>query len=212
MTTSDTPALANLLGVGDQSVVAHEATGLSVYWSEVATPEALRDGPIRKIAEQKSRQVLREVVAATTAIAIPFPAVVDDADALDAFLTTHHDAYEEALTRLAGMMQYELTVTWAADEQADLSKPISGREYKLRHQETEARIGAIDAKLKSVTAGIVRAWRSRQERRNRIWVALLPRNDRERFIAALRGAGPSEGVSLRLSGPWPPNEFLTPDV
>jgi hypothetical protein len=155
---------------------------------------------------------LREVVAATTAIAIPFPTVVNDADALEAFLTTYHDAYEEALARLAGMVQYELTVTWAADEQADLSKPISGREYQLRHHEAETRSAAVDAKLKAVTADIVREWKTRQERRNRIWVALLARGDRERFVAALRSAGPSEGVRLRLSGPWPPNQFLAPHV
>jgi len=30
----------------------------------------------------------------------------------------------------------------------------------------------------------------------------------ENVIAALRSAGPSEGVRLRLSGPWPPGEFM----
>ncbi len=105
------------------------------------------------------------------------------------------------------MVQYELTATWADDERADLATPVSGREYQKRRQETEARAAAIDTKLKTVCAGIVREWRSRQERRTRIWYALMARGDRERFIAALRSAGPSEGVRLRLSGPWPPNEF-----
>jgi hypothetical protein len=212
VTPVDTVPAREVFGVGELPVQVHEALGMRVLWSEIATPEALLEGPSRKIAEQKVRQVLREVVAVTSAIAVPFPAMVADADALDTFLTTRHDMYSEALTRLAGLVQLELTASWAADEQSDLAKPISGREYQLRHQEAEARFAAIDSKLKSVTAGIVREWRSRQERRNRVWVALLARGDRERFIAALRSAGPSEGVRLRLSGPFPPNEFVSPSV
>ncbi len=37
----------------------------------------------------------------------------------------------------------------------------------------------------------------------------MPRDCRERFLASLRSAGGSEGVRLRLSGPWPPSEFVT---
>jgi len=94
------------------------------------------------------------------------------------------------------------------DERADLATPVSGRAYLKRREEAEVRIAAIDTKLKTVAAGIVLDWRMRQDRRNRLWYALLPRSDSERFIAALRSAGPSEGVRLRLSGPWPPTEFV----
>jgi len=160
----------------------------------------------------KFRQVLRELVAFATPLAFPFPSVVDDLGAVDVLIAEQRETYTEALNRLAGMVQLELTATWAVDEQADLATPISGREYQRRHQEAESRVAAIDRKLKSVTAGTVREWRSRQERRTRIWVALLERGDRERFVAALRSAGPSEGVRLKLSGPWPPNEFVSPSV
>ena len=110
--------------------------------------------------------------------------------------------------RLDGTVQYVLTATWAEEEGVDWSKPVSGGEYLKRRQHAEVRVSAIDNKLRAVTAGIVRDWRMRQERRNRLWFALLLRSDRDRFIAALRSAGPSEGVRLRLSGPWPPDEFV----
>lgn len=179
-----------------------------MYWSEVGNPEALRDGQSRKIADGKYRQVLREILAVTTPIAFPFPAVVEYVAAIDVLLTEQRETYIDALTRLTGMVQFELTATWAEDEHADLAKPVSGREYVRRRQEAEARASAIDAKLRSVTADIVREWRAKQDRRNRIWYALLPRDAREQFVAALRGAGPSQGVRLRLSGPWPPDEFV----
>jgi hypothetical protein len=109
---------------------------------------------------------------------------------------------------LGDAVQYEMIASWTADEQADLATPVSGREYLKRRQEAADRIAAIESKLKTVTTGSVREWRARQDRRKHHWFALVARQDRERFVAALRSAGPSEGVRLRLSGPWPPGEFV----
>ena len=195
-------------GVCDQTIQSHKSSGLRVYWSEIADPEtALADGPARKSAELNFRQVLREIVTHFTPIAFPFPVVLADLEAVEQYVVAEREHFEEALNRLGDTVQYEMIASWTADEQADLATPIRGREYLKRRQEAEERIAAIDNKLKSVTAGIVREWRARQDRRKHLWFALVLRQDRERFIAALRSAGPSEGVRLRLSGPWPPNEF-----
>ena len=116
--------------------------------------------------------------------------------------------YHAALEKVGDAVQYEIIASWAADEQADLATPVSGREYLKRRQEAAGRTAAVDSKLKSVTADSVKEWRQRQERRTQHWFALVPRKERDRFVASLRSARPSEGVRLRLSGPWPPNEFM----
>jgi len=201
-------SISGITGVSDQPVLVRDTGGLRIYWSEVANPETLVAGPASKAAEQKYLAVQRDIITRTTAISFPFPAVVADLDSIDAVIAEHREYYLEALTRLADTVQYDLTATWSADDQADLATPISGRDYLKRRQESESRIAAIDAKLKSIAAGIVREWRTRQDRRKHLWFALIARDDRERFIAALRSAGPSEGVRLRLSGPWPPSEFV----
>jgi hypothetical protein len=208
VTLANRDPIPNLIGVAERPVVWHDFGELRVYWSEVANPETLLAGAPRKPAEFKYQQVLREIVIRTTAIAFPFPAVVADLKFIDAVVGEQREYYLEALTRLDGTVQYELTATWAEDMRADLATPVKGREYLKRRQETEARVAAIEAKLRTVTNGIVREWRSRQERRKHLWFALLERGDRERFIAALRSAGSSEGVRLRLSGPWPSGEFV----
>ncbi len=209
LTRADSEVIATPVGVCDQTIQSHESSGLRVYWSEIADPEtALADGPARKNAELKFRQVLREVVTHFTPIAFPFPVVLTDLEAVEKYVTEERGVYEDALTRLADAVQYEMIASWTADDQADLATPVSGREYLKRRQEAEERIAAIDNKLKSVTSGIVCEWRARQDRRKHHWFALVPRQDRESFIAALRSAGPSEGVRLRLSGPWPPSEFV----
>jgi hypothetical protein len=208
ITLASAESLSNLVGVAEQPVIAHDSADLRVYWSQVANPETLVEGASRKPAELRYQQVLREAALQTTALAFPFPSVVEDIESIEVLISEQRESYLEVLTRLADTIQYELTATWADDERADLSAPVKGSEYLKRRQESEARIAAIDTKLKSVTGDVVREWRSRQDRRKHLWFALMARDDRERFIAALRSAGPSEGVWLRLSGPWPPNEFV----
>jgi len=200
-------SLSNFTGVAEQRVIAHDSEELRVYWSEVANPEVLLEGASHKLARLKYQQVLREMATRITAIAFPFPALVADLEAVDGLLGSESGYYLQVLARLDGTIQYELTATWAEEDRSDLATPVSGKEFQKRRAESEARIAAIDAKLRDVTVGIVRQWRSRQERRKHRWFALLASDDRDRFVAALRGAGPSEGVRLRLSGPWPPSEF-----
>src|SRR5262249_35905449 len=96
------------------------------------------------------------------------------------------------------------------DKEADTAKPVTGREYLKRRQEAVGRVAAVETKLKTVTADSVREWRGRQERKTHRWFALVPRENREKFLASLRTAGGCVGIRLRLSGPWPPSEFVTP--
>ncbi len=197
-------------GVCDAEIQSQEFSGLRVYWSDVANPEAcLGEAESLKKAGLQYQQVLREILLMTTPIPFPFPTLLEGQDALAQHLAAEQELYRAALSRIGDAVQYEITASWAADEQADLATPVSGREYVKRRQEATGRIAAIDSKLKSVTADSVREWRARQQRKTHRWFALVPRDSRDRFIASLRSAGPSEGVRLRLSGPWPPTEFIT---
>ena len=209
VTGADSEEICSLVGVCDEPVQSQESSGLRVYSSEIADPETtLAEGSAKKNAEQRFQRVLREIVARVTPIPIPFPVVLADLEAVEKYAAEERKYYEEALGRLGDAVQYEMIASWTADEQTDLATPVSGREYLKRRQEAADRIAAIGTKLKTVTAGCVLEWHARQDRRKHHWFALVARNDRERFVAALRSAGPSEGVRLRLSGPWPPGEFL----
>jgi Gas vesicle synthesis protein GvpL/GvpF len=198
-------------GVCDSLLQWHESAGLRFYWSEITNPEAwLSNAKSLKEVATQFRQVLRQILSTTTPLPFPFPTLLESAGEMEDHLGTEQELYRAALDRIGDAVQYEIVASWAADEQADLAKPVSGREYVQRRQETAGRVAALDSKLKSVTGDSVREWRVRQERRTHHWFALVPRKDRERFVTALRSAGPSEGVRLRLSGPWPPNEFIIP--
>jgi hypothetical protein len=198
-------------GVCEGAVQSREMVGVQVYWSEIADPEeCLGTAESLKKAALQFHQVLREILAAATPIPFRFPTLLESEEGMEQHLADEQELYRAALERIGDAVQYEVVGSWAADEQADLATPVTGREYLKRRSQATERIAAIDSKLKSATTDSVREWRARQERKNHRWFALVPRESRDRFVASLRSAGPSEGVRLRLSGPWPPAEFVTP--
>lgn len=202
-------SIASGVCVCESPVLSREAAGLRAYWSEIASPEACLGEPeALKKASLQFHRVLREILAATTPIPFRFPTLLESEAVLALRLASEHEFYHAALARIGEAVQYEIVASWAADEQVDLATPVSGREYRKRRQQAVARIAAVESKLKSVTADSVREWRARQERKTHRWFALVPRDSRDRFVASLRTAGPSEGVRLRLNGPWPPSEFV----
>ena len=198
-------------GVCDGAVQSRAMLGVHVYWGEIADPEpCLGTAESLKKAALQFHQVLHEILAAATPIPFRFPTLLENEEGMEQHLAAEQELYRDALARLGDAVQYEVVGSWAADEQTDLATPVSGREYLRRRSQAEERISAIDSKLKNVTADSVREWRVRQERKNHRWFALVPRDSRDRFVTSLRSAGASEGVRLRLSGPWPPAEFVTP--
>jgi hypothetical protein len=209
--TQPSPPVSVAAGVSDAVVSSRELLGVRVYWSDIDNPEAALGEPesLKKAALQ-FRQVLREILAVTTPIPFHFPTLLESAEVFEQHLALEQESYRKALERIGNAVQYEIVGTWADEQQADLATPVSGREYLKRREEALGRVAAVESKLKSVTADSVREWRARRERKTHRWFALVPRDDRERFIASLRGAGASQGVRLRLSGPWPPSEFVTP--
>ena len=138
--------------------------------------------------------------------------MLESAEAFEEHLAPEQELYQEALARVGNALQYEVVGTWAEDQQPDLSQPMKGRDYLERRKQAADRVAAVETKLKTVTGDAVREWRGRQDRKMHRWFALVPREHRERFLASLRTAGGSEGIRLRLSGPWPPSEFVTPKV
>ena len=191
-------------------VQTREMFGLQAYWSEIANPdECLGTAESLKKAALQFHQVLREILAMTTPIPFRFPTLLESEEGLERQLAEGQEFYRAALQRIGDAVQYEVVGSWAADEQVDTATPVSGREYLKRRSQASGRIAAVESKLKSVTVDSVREWRARQERKSHRWFALVPRENRDRFVALLRNAGPSEGVRLRLSGPWPPSEFVT---
>lgn len=209
-TLADAKAVKVAVGVCDTAVRPLEFGQVRAYVGDIADPEACVGNPeAQKIAAAQFKQVLREILAHSTPLPFEFPMIFESEDALARFLSERAAEYEAILRRLAGLVQYEIQATWD-EQQTDTSAPVSGAEYRKRREQEMARVAAVDEKLRRVTGGIVREWRQRRDRKAYRWFGLIQRDRRDDFLNALRSAGPSQGVRIRLSGPWPPSEFLQP--
>jgi len=224
--TQPMPKVDVAAGLCDAPVESQEILGVRLYWSRIEDVESCMGQPdAMKQAALQFHQVLREILNLTTPVPFRFPTLLESSDNLEQHLASEQELYREALARVDGAVQYEIVATWPDEQQSDSATPVSGREYLKRRQQEASRIGAVENKLKGATADSVREWRGRQERKSYRWFALVPREGRERFVASLRTAGGSptptgptpgavgdsgsSGVRLRLSGPWPPSEFVT---
>lgn len=182
---------------------------LRAYVSDIDPETRLGTPEAQKKSTMQFNQVLREILAVTTLLPFRFPTMADNEDSVAKLVAERESDYEAVLRRLAGTVQYEVVASW--DEQpADTATPVSGAEYRKRREQELARVAGVDEKLRRVTGHIVREWRQRRERKAYRWFGLLERDRREEFLTALRSAGPSAGVRVRLSGPWPPSEFVEP--
>ena len=209
--THPNPEVKVASGVCEAPVQSRELLGVRLYWSNLDDPEiCLGAAESLKKAAVQFHQVLREVLTVTTPIPFRFPTLLERDEVFEEHLSAEQGLYHDALARVGNSLQYEIVGTWTDDQEADFSKPVTGKEYLQRRQQASGRIAAVESKLKSVTTDSVREWRGRQERKTHRWFALVSRENREKFLAALRTAGGSEGIRLRLSGPWPPSEFVTP--
>ena len=209
--TQPNPEVKVGAGVCEAAVQSREMLGVRLYWSQLADPQAcVGEAEALKKSAVQFHQVLREVLAAATPIPFRFPTLLENEEVFEEHLAPEQEMYREALERVRDSLQYEVVGTWADEQQADRSQPVSGREYLERRKQTADRVAAVETKLKTVTGDAVREWRGRQDRKMHRWFALVPRENRERFLASLRTAGGSEGIRLRLSGPWPPSEFVMP--
>ena len=73
VTRTGAEPIQSLVGISDQPVRAHDAADLRIYWSDISDPETLlAEGAVRKAAEAKFQQVLREIVVQVTPIPFRF--------------------------------------------------------------------------------------------------------------------------------------------
>lgn len=158
-------------------------------------------------------------------------------DALRAYLTEHHDLLSKALDRLAGKQEWTLRielepVKWSEslagrvaalrDLQSEIAAATPGKAFLLRkklddekkrasHAAENELVGEIEQAVLAKLGGETVA-ESRQHREGAFpQINVLLHRDEESILQQLReelsARYEHEGVTLALSGPWPPYTF-----
>jgi Gas vesicle synthesis protein GvpL/GvpF len=192
-------------GVAAAKVEELQEFGLRCCFSRFESREHLSRIPAVESA-YGFHQVLQALFRQAAIIPFRFPTLLENVDELRQHLREHAPQYIEALSRLRHMAQMEIHI--GANQAAEkASQPASGREYLQQRQARAAELKATAEKLNQATRSWVVEWRERQTDGGMRCYALLPRD----AVASFQQAAQALSQSLpgtRLSGPWPPAEFL----
>ena len=192
-------------GVGGARVEEVRDSGLRCLFSRFQSAEDLSRIPAVESA-LAFHQVLQALFGQAGLIPFRFPTMVEDEEALLRFLREQAPGYTAELARLRHMVQMEIHIPGNHDAGTG-SLPASGREYLEGRQRRASELKAAAEKLRQAGGASVAEWRQRPSGQGVRCYALLPRDGVAGFQQAIQALSPSL-PGARMSGPWPPAEFV----
>jgi Gas vesicle synthesis protein GvpL/GvpF len=199
-------------------------------FGEVSLRERLNDRAWLERTAREHEDTLERALGTTAVIPFRLCTVYESRDRLREFLSAHGPALADLLARLDGRVELGVKA-YFAEGPAETDEPRSGREYLLRRQrEREAAEEAARFKVECARASHERLAAAAEEARANppqppelsgrtdtmlLNGAYLVRRDDGRLadaVAELESRYGPHGVTYEITGPWPPYNFVPPEV
>ena len=183
-----------------------ESGSLNFLWSEVEWPlasESIQDDAV------EFHRVITHVFSQTAAVPFRLLTVFDDVQALASFVTGVQGDFLADLQRLKNMVQMECVIYFKPQRDADRS---SGQAYLRQKAEVRRSIDEYSNAVKDSLASLAREIRIREVNTGSRIFCLVQRGEEPLFRSNVEGIDVPSGLERRLSGPWPPAEFLSDSV
>jgi len=162
--------------------------------------------PVPEMVKQFNR-VLQRIFSQTAIIPFRFPTIIETEDVLRQFVEPRSAEYVNALHRLRNKVQLDVRITQAPGGAPE--GPVqSGKSYL---QERQARYGEVQSTLerfRSASGSLAEGWVERDTPAGIRGFALVDRSSLDAFLHTIAGVLTPAGVSARVTGPWPPSEFV----
>ena len=200
-------------------------------FGEASLLERLNDRSWLERTAREHEDTLERALARTTVVPFRLCTVYESREHVVEFLSAHGPALAGLLQRLEGRIELGVKAYFAGAAAPEPDEPQSGREYLLRRQrEREAAEAAARFKAESAQASHeVLAAAAEEARANPpqppelsgrademlLNGAYLVRRDDGRLaeaVAELESRFGPRGVTYELTGPWPPYNFVPPEV
>ena len=179
---------------------------LSLLWSEVEWP--LASESIQNDAVEFHR-VITHVFSQTAVVPFRLLTVFDDVPALANFAAGARNDFLADLERLSNTVQMECVIYFKPQRDADRS---SGQAYLRQKAEVRRSIDEYSNAVKDSLASLARDMRIREVNTGNRIFCLMERGKESLFRSTVEGIDVPAGLERRLSGPWPPAEFLSDSV
>jgi hypothetical protein len=194
-------------GVEEAPVRGIDVDALRCFVSDFGSH--MPDEPVPEMVKAFN-QVLQRIFAQAAIIPFRFPTIVESEDVLRQFVESRSAEFSSALRRLRNKVQMDVRITvnpggGAADS---LSQSQSGKNYledrRARYQQAQS----ILEEFRRVSDSIVEKWIQGDTPSGIRGFALVDRSSLPAFLKKIGHVLTPAGVSARITGPWPPSEFV----
>jgi Gas vesicle synthesis protein GvpL/GvpF len=170
---------------------------------------SMPDEPVPEMVKAFNR-VLQRIFAQTAIIPFRFPTLVESEDLLRQFVESRSLEYGSALQRLRNKVQMDvrITVTPGGGAAGSSRQSQSGKDYledkRARYQQAQF----ILEEFRRVSDSLAEKWVQGDTSSGIRGFALVDRSSVPVFLEKIGRVLTPAGVSARITGPWPPSEFV----
>jgi Gas vesicle synthesis protein GvpL/GvpF len=189
-------------GVAGLLVERIESCGISAFYSQHSTADTWLKMHV-KDAAREFHKIQQKIFASSAIVPFRFPTMFETEEKLRQHLNQHAKEYEELLQRFTNCVQIDILLSQSAAPAAE-----SGAQF-LRDRQNRARTFERGAEhLHTAAQPAIKDWRQRSTSKGLRCFALLERKGVEEFNERIKAASLPDGITARVSGPWPVAEFL----
>lgn len=181
-------------GVGGRPVRRMTEADLLCLYSEGLPPASAE-------AALEFHRVLAAVMKQASPAPFRFPTVLE-LEELRRFLHLNSAHFARQLERVQQAVQMELRITATGEPQ---QAAASGRQYLAARARARKRLQSGARRVRRALGPLARRWRERETAAGLRCYVLVDREQVPRFRERVPAGG---GLSIQVSGPWPPTEFL----
>lgn len=152
-------------------------------------------------------RVLQQIFEQAVIIPFRFPTIVESEDVLRKFITSRATEYSSALHRLRNKVQIDVRISIDKDTEAAVISQ-SGKNYLEIKKAGYQRVQSILEEFQRVSDSLAEKWVERDTPSGIRGFALLDRSSLSVFLEKIGRVHTPAGISARITGPWPPSEFV----
>jgi Gas vesicle synthesis protein GvpL/GvpF len=157
-------------------------------------------------------RVVRRIFAQAAVIPFRFPTIVESEAVLRQFLKNRSAAYSEALRRLRHKVQVDVRIILnpaaGAANSVSRAPSQSGKKYLEARQGRYRQTQSILDEFRRVSNSLAEEWIQRETPSGIRAFALLDRSALPAFLEKIGRVLTPADISARVTGPWPPSEFV----
>jgi hypothetical protein len=163
--------------------------------------------PVPEMVKAFNR-VLQQIFAQAAIIPFRFPTIVEGEDVLRNFVESRAGEYSRALDRLRNKVQMDVRISLDKGEEDANTASQSGKNYLELKRDSYQRVQSIVEELQRASGSLAEKWVQRDTATGIRCFALVDRSSLSVFLEHIGRVHTPAEISARVTGPWPPSEFV----